>query len=66
MRDVKRWPTAPRRKDTRTGLESIEKYKVGNDEIFRTWGWPVSIIVSERVKQAMEEASVTGTLFTEV
>lgn len=44
----------------------IDPSKVGNAELFRPWGWPVSIIISERVKKAMEEAGVTGTRFTEV
>ncbi|HYO55195.1 imm11 family protein [Archangium sp.] len=44
----------------------IDSSKVGDAEIFRPWGWPVSIIISERVKKAMEVAGVTGTRFTEV
>lgn len=44
----------------------IDPSKVGDVEIFRPWGWPVSIIVSERIKRALEMAGVTGTRFTEV
>ncbi|AKJ07745.1 Hypothetical protein AA314_09371 [Archangium gephyra] len=44
----------------------IDPSKVGDAEIFRPWGWQTIILVSERVKQAMEEAGVTGTRFTEV
>ena len=44
----------------------IDPSKVGQEEIFRPWGWPVSIIVSERVKRAMEEARISGAFFTEV
>ncbi|WPB78449.1 hypothetical protein KYC5002_04665 [Archangium violaceum] len=44
----------------------IDPSKVGDAEIFRPWGWQTIIIVSERIKQALEEAGVTGTRFTEV
>jgi hypothetical protein len=44
----------------------IDPSKVGDAEIFRPWGWQTNIIVSERVKQAMEECGVTGARFTEV
>jgi hypothetical protein len=44
----------------------IDPSQVGDAHIFRPWGWQVAIIVSERVKQALEEASVTGVRFTEV
>jgi hypothetical protein len=37
----------------------------GGARIFRTWGWPV-LIVSEELKQAMEQEGITGTRFTEV
>jgi hypothetical protein len=44
----------------------IDPSKVGDAEIFRPWGWQTVIIVSERVKRAMEESGITGALFTEV
>lgn len=44
----------------------IDPSKVGNAEIFRPWGWQTNIIVSERVKLAMEESGMTGARFTEV
>lgn len=44
----------------------IDSGKVGDVEIFRPWGWQTNIIVSERVKRAMEEAGVTGVRLTEV
>jgi len=34
--------------------------------IFRPWGWPVVLLVSEHLKQAMEQEGITGTRFTEV
>ncbi len=44
----------------------IDPSRVGDAHIFRPWGWQVALIVSERVKRALEEASVTGMRFTEV
>jgi hypothetical protein len=44
----------------------IDPSKVGDAEIFRPWGWQTSIIVSERVKLALEESGITGAYFTEV
>jgi len=44
----------------------IDPSKVGGVEIFRPWGWQTTLIVSERVRSAMEEAGVTGAFFTEV
>jgi len=44
----------------------IDPSTVGDAHIFRPWGWQTVIIVSERVKQAMEEAGITGASFTEV
>jgi hypothetical protein len=43
----------------------IDPSKVGDSHIFRPWGWTVALIVSERLKQAMEEEGVTGTKFVE-
>lgn len=44
----------------------VDPAKVGDSNIFRPWGWTVALIVSERVKLAMESAGITGTEFTEV
>jgi hypothetical protein len=44
----------------------IDPSRVGDAEIFRPWGWQTNIIVSERVKRALEESGVTGAGFTEV
>lgn len=43
----------------------IDPNKVGGARIFRTWGWPV-LVVSEDLKEAMEQEEITGTRFTEV
>ncbi len=44
----------------------IDPTKVGDARIFRPWGWPVALIVSEDLKQAMEAEGITGTRFIEV
>ncbi len=44
----------------------IDPSRVGDAHIFRPWGWLVALIVSERLKQAMEEEKISGTRFTEV
>lgn len=44
----------------------IDTSKVGDAQLFRTWGWKMALIVSERVKQALEGEGITGTQFTEV
>jgi hypothetical protein len=43
----------------------IDPSKVSGARIFRTWGWPV-LVVSEDLKEAMEQEGITGTRFTEV
>jgi hypothetical protein len=44
----------------------IDPSTVGDSHIFRPWGWSVALLVSERLKQAMEEEGITGTKFVEV
>lgn len=44
----------------------IDSVKVGNANIFRPWGWTGALIVSERVKLAMEHERITGPRFVEV
>ncbi|PTL85139.1 hypothetical protein DAT35_07740 [Vitiosangium sp. GDMCC 1.1324] len=48
-----------------TGLK-IDPAKVGDANVFRLWGWSVSLVVSEHVKLAMEREGITGTRFSEV
>ena len=43
----------------------IDPSKVGDAQVFRTWGW-VAIVVSEAIKKALENVSATGTRFKEV
>src|SRR6218665_243177 len=44
----------------------IDPSKVGDAQVFRTWGWKVAVIVSEVIKEALEGMGVTGMTFTEV
>lgn len=44
----------------------IDPNRAQGRHIFRPKGWPVAMIVSERLKSAIEEAEVTGAKFTEV
>ncbi|WP_257463606.1 imm11 family protein [Archangium lipolyticum] len=44
----------------------VDPAKIGDANIFRPWGWKVVLIVSERVKLAMEQEGITGTEFVEV
>jgi hypothetical protein len=48
-----------------SGLK-VDPAKIGDAHIFRPWGWLVVLIVSERVKQALEDEGVTGIQFVEV
>ncbi|HYO60196.1 imm11 family protein [Archangium sp.] len=44
----------------------IDPSKVGNAQMFRTWGWMVVIVVSEAIKESLERMGVTGAKFKEV
>ncbi|WP_408889048.1 imm11 family protein [Myxococcus faecalis] len=44
----------------------IDPEKTGGARVLRTWGWPVSLIVSEGIKEALEHAGVSGVRFAEV
>ena len=44
----------------------IDRSKVGDAQVFRTWGWDVALIVSEDIKTALERAKATGVRFKEV
>jgi hypothetical protein len=44
----------------------IDPTKVGDARLFRPWGWPLALIVSEDLKQALEQEGITGTRFVEV
>ena len=44
----------------------IDPAKVEGARIFRPWGWPLALIVSEDLKQALEAERITGTRFVEV
>src|SRR5690606_30425219 len=44
----------------------IDASKVGATRVFRPWGWPVVLVVSEEIKEALERTSTTGIKFEEV
>jgi hypothetical protein len=44
----------------------IDKSRVGDAKVFRPWGWPVVLVVSEDIKEALERTGATGMTFTEV
>lgn len=44
----------------------IDPTKVGGARIFRTWGWLVTLVISEDIKQAIEREGLTGATFVEV
>ena len=44
----------------------IDPARVGDAKVFRPWGWPVALIVSEDIKDALERAGVTGLKFEDV
>ncbi|MFY2556591.1 imm11 family protein [Corallococcus terminator] len=44
----------------------IDRSKVGDAKVFRTWGWSGVLIVSEDIKAALERAKVSGAEFEEV
>lgn len=44
----------------------IDKARVGERRLLRPWGWPVALIVSEDLKDALEGTGATGMKFTEV
>ncbi|WP_309888881.1 imm11 family protein [Archangium sp.] len=44
----------------------IDPSKVGDAKVFRPWGYPKALLVSEDVKDALERTDATGLEFTEV
>ncbi|MFP2924857.1 imm11 family protein [Pyxidicoccus sp. 3LG] len=44
----------------------IDKSKVGDAKVFRTWGWEIALVVSGEIKAALEKAGATGVKLTEV
>ena len=43
----------------------VDPAKIEGASIFRTWGWNVAVIVSEHVKQVLEQERITGAKFVE-
>jgi hypothetical protein len=44
----------------------IDKSKVGDERVFRTWGWRSPLIVDEALREALEQTGITGARFDEV
>jgi hypothetical protein len=44
----------------------INPAKVGDARVFRPWGWPVVLIVSEELKSALDHLGAQGTKFADV
>jgi hypothetical protein len=44
----------------------IDKARAGDAHVFRPWGWPVVLVVSGEIKNALERVGATGVKFTEV
>ncbi|MBN8467326.1 hypothetical protein JYJ95_12440 [Corallococcus exiguus] len=44
----------------------IDASQVGDAKVFRTWGWPIALIVREEIRDALERMGATGTKFEEV
>jgi hypothetical protein len=44
----------------------IDPSKAGDAKVFRTWGWPIALIVREDIKDALERMGATGLQFQEV
>jgi hypothetical protein len=44
----------------------IDPTKAEGARIFRPWGWPLALLISEDLKQALEAERITGTRFVEV
>jgi hypothetical protein len=68
---VQYWKPGDNRPDKRgeyravCGLR-IDPMKAGDARIFRPWGWRVALIVAEDIKQALEDANLSGARFVEV
>jgi hypothetical protein len=43
----------------------VDPTKVGDADIFRTWGWRVAMIISEPLKEALEAQGLTGMKYIE-
>ncbi|WP_245919350.1 imm11 family protein [Melittangium boletus] len=44
----------------------IDKSKVGDARVFKTWGWPPALIVDGEIKAALEQTGIVGGYFEEV
>ncbi|SEU21835.1 imm11 family protein [Stigmatella erecta] len=44
----------------------IDRMKVGEVQVFRTEGWPLALIVSENIREGLDQMDATGMKFEEV
>ncbi|QAT85995.1 hypothetical protein EJ065_4444 [Corallococcus coralloides] len=44
----------------------IDKSKIGDVRVFRTWGWHSPLIVDDEIKDALEATGIAGGKFEEV
>ena len=44
----------------------IDKSKVGDARVFKTWGWHPALIIDEKIKTALERTGIVGGYFEEV
>ncbi|MCP3062306.1 hypothetical protein LXT21_26295 [Myxococcus sp. K38C18041901] len=44
----------------------IDPTKLDGTQVFRAWGWPAALIVSEHIKLLLERRKITGVAFEEV
>jgi hypothetical protein len=44
----------------------LDSTQIGNKRLFRLWGWRRMVLVREDVKEAIEDARITGCRFTEL
>ena len=43
----------------------VDPTKIGDAQIFRPWGWHVAMIISEPLKEALEQEGITGMKYIE-
>lgn len=68
--EVQYWKPEDNRPDKLGEYRAVHGMKVdpalvGNAHIFRPWGWRVALVISEELRQALEQEGITGTRFVE-
>lgn len=70
-RGVKRWRPEDGRPEKTGQYRAVEGLRIdvakaGAAQVFRLWGWPMPIIVTEKIKMALDETGIQGGRFEEV